>query len=130
MVWVISLLYFTSLAGTLVSFALIYSGAMPMIPELKLRLESLSWIDYGVTILVTLGNFAGAALLLLLRRQAYTLFVSVFALSIASVVYEIVVKNGWSDLKVLGLVGLAVGWSVKIAIILYTRSLTKAGVLK
>ena len=73
---------------------------------------------------------AGAILLFLLKRNAYICFLSAFILGIITTVFHIFFKNWLEVIGGAGLVGAAIGWSISIAIILYSKKLIKKEILK
>ena len=129
-VWVISIFYFISTGWTLLSFSLILSGAFPLNEAQREYFQAQTVFDYGSTTLIGLGNLTGAVLLLSLKRYAFHLFASAFGLGLILTGYQIVAKNWLGAIGGPGLVGAAIGWAISIAIILYSRSLIKSGVLR
>src|SRR5262245_66570970 len=93
LVWVIFVWYVLSAGYTLLSFALIFAGRVPLSAEASRYLGSLSPLDYTVTILALLLNVGGAVALLLLRGAAAYLFTAALLLNIASVALHALTKG-------------------------------------
>lgn len=129
-VWAIFILYFLSAAYTLLAFFLIYSGAIPLQPEQRAYFSQLTLFDHGISALIGTLNLAGAVTLFLLRRMAFNLFTTAFALGILTTVWHIVEKGWVAAIGSAGLVGAFFGWALAIAICVYTWRLGKAGVLR
>lgn len=130
LVWVISIFYFISAGWLLLSFALTFSGAIPMNEAQKEYFRAQTVFDYASATLLGLGNLTGVVLLLSLKRYAFHLFAGAFGLELILTGYQIVAKNWLGAIGGPGLVGAVIGWGISIAIILYSRSLIKSGVLK
>jgi uncharacterized membrane protein YjjP (DUF1212 family) len=91
--------------------------------------KSLTIIDILLTIVMGLLNFVGAIFLFLLRRSAFHLFLSAFALGLIMTIYQIIFKNWGATVTGPGLIGAIIAWGVAIAIILYVRKLIRAEIL-
>ncbi len=130
LVWVISICYFLSAGWTLLSVALILSGAMPPNEAQKQYFQSLSAFDHGSTIVISGANLLGAVFLFLLKKQAFYLFSGAFTVGIALTVIQIFTKNWLGAIGIPGFIGALLGWGIIVAIILYSRSLITKGVLR
>ena len=128
-VWAISIFFmFSAIIGTL-SFFVVLSGGLPMTDAQQRYFASLTFVDYVLTFLIALVNLCAAVLLFMLRRLAYGLFVATFVLGMLSVAWQIVARHWLSAMTIPGLIGAVIGWGLNIAVILYTRSLVRRGVL-
>ncbi len=125
LVWVITVFYFISAGWTLLSFALIYSGITPLNAAQVVYFKSQTIFDIFFTIVIGALNFMGAIFLFFLRRTAFHLFLSAFILSILMVVYHILSKDWLAAIGGPGLIGIIIGWTISVAVILYTRKLIK-----
>ena len=129
LVWVVFLWFVFSAGYTLLSFALIFSGRVPLSDQASRYLSSLSPLDYAVTILALLLNVVGAVALLLLRRSAPYLFSAALLLSIASVVLHALTKGLVTALGAGGPIGLILGYGVSALVCLYAWRLYARGIL-
>jgi FtsH-binding integral membrane protein len=130
LVWVISIFYFLSAGWTILSFLLILSGAFPMNEAQKEYFQSQSPVDYGSTFLIGTANLVGAVLLLLLKKPAFHLFATAFAVGLVLTGYQIFTKNWLGAIGGPGLIGAIIGWGISIAVIVYAKRLIDRGVLK
>lgn len=130
LVWVISIFYFVSAGWVLLSFALIFSGLIPLTDVQKTYFQAQTVFDYGSTALIGGANLVGAVLLFLLRRQAFPFFLTAFSFGLIQTLYQIVTKNWLGAIGGPGLVGAVIGWGISIAIIVYTWRLVSKGVLR
>src|SRR5262245_60969514 len=129
LVWVVFLWYVFSTGYTLLSFALIFSGRVPLSDEASRYLSSLSPLDYAVTILALLLNVVGAVALLLLRRSAPYLFSAALLLTVASLALHALTKGFVAALGAGGPVGLILGYGIAALVCLYAWRLYMRGVL-
>lgn len=128
-VWIISIFFFLSAGWTLLSFYLVYSGAIPLQPEQTAYFESLTPVDHGLTILLGLTNLGGAVALLLLRRAALYLFVGAFVLDTVMTIWHTLTKGWVAAIGGAGLVGMLIGYGLIVAVCIYVWKLKKSGVL-
>lgn len=129
LVWIISIFYILSAGWTILSFALIYSGSIPINEVQKAYFESQNIFDIILTLAMGSLNILGAILLFLLRRQAFHCFLTAFSLGILMTVYHIMFKNWLGAIGGPGLVGAVIGWIIGISIILYSNKLIKNEIL-
>lgn len=129
LVWVITIFYFISAGWTLVSFALINSGVIPLNEAQTAYFKSQTILDILFTIVIGVLNFLGAIFLFLLRRSAFYLFLSAFVFGMLMTVYHIFFKNWLAAIAGPGLIGAIIGWGIAIATILYARKLIRAEIL-
>ena len=128
-VWVISIFIFFSAAWTLLSFYLIYSGAIPLQPEQKAYFARLTSVDYSLTILLGITNLIGAVALFFLRRIAFYLFVGVLVLNSVMTLWHVLFKDWATAMGGAGLFGMLIGYGLIVAVCLYAWKLKKSGVL-
>jgi hypothetical protein len=114
---------------TLLSFALIFSGRVPVSAEASRYLSSLSSLDYTVTILALLLNVGGTVALLLLRRAAPYLFSAALLLNIVSVALHALMKGLVAALGAGGPIGLILGYGISVLVCLYAWRLYARGAL-
>lgn len=132
LVWVISIFYCFGAAFSLFSLALIpfmLSGAIPINDTQRTYFESQSFVDYGLTAVITLCNLTGAILLFMLRRQAIYFFATAFLSALCFTGYQIVAKNWFGAVGGAGMVGAFFGWGINLAIIGYVWSLVRKDIL-
>jgi hypothetical protein len=129
LVWVITIFYVISAGWTLLSFALIYSGGIPLNEAQASYFKSQTILDILFTIAIGSLNFIGVIYLFLLRRTAFYLFLSAFVFGMLMTVYHIFFKNGLGAIGSPGLIGAIIGWAISIAIIIYVRKLINRDIL-
>lgn len=130
LVWVISAFYVFSTAYTLLSFYLIWSGAITVSQPQRAYFAGLTVLDYLATIITGLLNLSGAIALFLLRRLALYLFLGGFSAGLVLSVAQALTLDWVAALPSGGLIGAILGWLIAIGIILYAWRLARAGVLK
>lgn len=128
-VWVVSSFYVLSAGWTLLSFALIFGGAIKITAAQQEYFASLTGVDWFFSLAIGIIGFSAAIFLFLLRRIAVALFSVALALNLALTTVH-VVRTNWSEaLGGAGLVGAVFGWLILVAVIVYARRLAKNGVL-
>jgi hypothetical protein len=128
-VWLIAAFYVLSAGWTLLSFALIFSGAIKINAVQEAYFASLTNIDWFFSLSIGVIGIAGAISVFLLRRLAVVLFSVALLLNFAVTAYQMARTNWTEALPSGGLFGALLGWLILVAVILYTRSLSKRGVL-
>lgn len=128
-VWVISLFFFISAGYTILSYALIYSGSVPLTAGQKAYFSSLSYFDHAAAVTIAFLNITAAVLLFRLKRLAPFFFLSAFFLGLLSFSYQIAAKNWLASINGAGLLGVVIGQLLLVAIIFYAFRLRKRGVL-
>ena len=129
LVWAIFIWYVFSAGYTLLSFALIFAGRVPLSAEASRYLSSLSPLDYTVTILALLLNLGGAVALLLLRQAAPHLFSAALLLNIVSVALHALTKGLVAALGTGGPIGLILGYGIAALVCVYAWQLYARGML-
>jgi hypothetical protein len=128
-VWIISAFYLLSAGWTLLSFALILSGAIKISPVQEVYFASLTSVDWFLSLSIGVIGVAGAISLFLLRRLAVVLFSLALALNLTFTMFQ-TMRTSWTEaLGGSGLFGVLLGWLILVAVILYTLRLSKKGVL-
>ena len=136
-VWVIFIYFVVSSAWGVLTRALIVLGVYPLSAEelAILQNQPIGGVLFGLGIMAL--NLAAAIWLWLLRRRAFDLFVAALALSVASVIWQLMMGGPLTTLLTrgtlvlaIGMFGLIVGWGITVAICLYTWSLRQSGVLR
>ena len=130
LVWVISMFYFISLGWVLFSFASMYFGFLPVNEARAAYFKSMTIIDILFTVIIYLLDFAGAIYLFLLKRGAFRLLLSSFALTLLRIVYLILFRNLLAAITYMLIIEVIIGWIITIAIILYIRKLVKTEMLR
>lgn len=128
-VWIIFIFYLLSAGWTLLSFALIFAGAINLNEAQRTYFASLSNIDWFLTLLIGVVGIAAAVSLFLLRRIAILLFSTALALNILLTAVQSFQTNWAEALGGPGLVGVLIGWVILVVILFYARGLAKKGVL-
>jgi hypothetical protein len=128
-VWVISAFYLLSAGWTLLSFALIFNGAIKVNSAQEAYFASLTSIDWFFSLSIAVIGLAGAISLFLLRRIALVLFALALVLNLALTVFQMIRTNRTEALGGAGLFGVLLGWAVLVAVILYTNVLRKRSLL-
>jgi hypothetical protein len=129
-VWIISLFYVLGAVATSLSFIEIFSGMVPLDQAHKIYFQSMTPFDWSLTAIIGLGNLVGAILLFILRRWAYFFFAGAFLISLLQEIYQVGARNLIGVLGIAAFVGSIIGYGINIAIIIYSRSLAKSGLLK
>jgi hypothetical protein len=129
-VWIISIFFMLSAGYTVLSYALIYSGSVPITPAQRAYFSSQTAIDNLATIGIASLNILGAIWLFRLRRAAPYFFLSAFVLSLLLFTYQIAAKNWLGAISGTGLVGVIIGQLLIIGVLVYSFRLRKLGVLK
>jgi hypothetical protein len=129
-VWIISIWLLFGVVGGIASVLIMHADILPMPPAQKQYFDSLTWVDYAMTVAVTVINGVGAVLFILLRRWAYYLFTAAFIIGVSSIGYQIATKHWLSAVGGAGLGGAIGGWMISLAIIFYARYLAKKRVLR
>ena len=130
LVWIISIFYFISAGWTMLSFLMLFTGAIPLNDAQREYFQAQSLIDYASTIIIGTANLVGAVLFLLLKKPAFHLFATAFSVGLLLTVYQIFTKDWLGAIGGPGLIGAAIGWSLNIAVIIYAKRLINRGVLK
>ena len=128
-VWAIAIAFFISAGWTLLSFYLIGSGLIPMGPAARAYFDSLSTFDYILTVLLGLAGFFGAITLFLLRKIAFYLFTGALIANSFLTIWHALSKGWIAAVGGTGLLAAMLGWSLLLAICIYSWKLTKKGVL-
>ncbi|MDA0238266.1 MAG: hypothetical protein O3B03_07110 [Proteobacteria bacterium] len=126
-VWLVSAFYLLSAGWTLLSFALIFGGAIKITAAQEAYFASLSGVDWFFSLAIGVVGFSAAVCLFLLRRVALALFPIALALNLAFTAVHVMRTNWAEALGGAGLVGALFGWLILVAVIVYTRRLAKRG---
>lgn len=129
LVWAVFLFYILSVGFTILSFALVLSGAVSVPPEQRAYLQSLSTFDWVVTVLTGALNVAGAIAIFLLRKVAFYLFSAAFVLVILQTLVHTVTTSFIAALGGSGAVGGLIGYGILFAVCIYAWRLRARGVL-
>jgi hypothetical protein len=136
-VWIISIfIVVTSIWGLLFQL-LIRVGAFPVPEQQQAMLRSQSTASVVLTLVLTFLNLVAAIWLWLLRKRAFDLFVTAFAVSLIGLAWQFIGVGPLSTLAGQGLLVLVVtifsaivGWGISLAICLYAWRLRQRGVLQ
>jgi hypothetical protein len=129
-IWAISIFFGVSAGWTLLSFALIRSGAVPLNAAQIAYFSSLGPVDYVFSIGIGLANLLGAISLLLLRKIAFYLFASGLAGNLLMTLWHVATKGWVAALGGAGLVGAIIGLGLLVIVCVYSRHLLQRGVLR
>ena len=128
-VWVVSAYYLLSAGWTLLSFALIFGGAIKITAAQEAYFASLTGIDWFFSLAIGVTDFSAAVCFFLLRRVAVALFSVALALNLAFTAFHVMRTNLSEALSGAGLLGVLFGWLILVAVIVYARRLAKGAVL-
>lgn len=136
-VWGIFIFYVISAAWALVVRLLVHLGTYPIPQEQMdiLRNQPTVSVLFGLAVIAL--NLVAAIWLWLLRRRAFDLFVAALVLSVASVLWQLMMGGPLATLMgkgvlvmAIGMFGLFVGWGLSFAVCLYAWRLRQRGVLR
>lgn len=128
-VWVFTFFFVISGIWTLLSLILTLGGATSMSAAQRTYLESLTFFDVALSTLIGLATLVGAVLLFLLKRAAFYFFVGSFLLNLLVSIRDGVSKSYGQAVGSNGLIGVLIGLAILAAACLYSRRLTRRGVL-
>jgi hypothetical protein len=129
-VWVITLYCFAGFGFTLLWFALVLFGAVPMSPEQRAYFTRLGPLEYGLSLGIAAVNLAGNILLFRLKKSAVPLLAANLALSLGFIPVHAATTNWSAAVGRPGWVGTFIGWAMLAGVVLYARHLRRAGVLR
>lgn len=130
LVWIISIFYFFSAGYTALASFLVYSRAIPLGPAEERYLSSLTALDIFVTVAVAGCNLVASILLLLLRRQAFHIYLTAFIITLFLTVQHTIAKGWVQALGDAGFVGAMIGYGISIAVITYAYRLNRRGITR
>jgi hypothetical protein len=104
-------------------------GFIRLNPAQQAYFNSLTTLDYNVTLLAGLANFFGAINLFFLRKIAFYLFAGGLTVNSLMFVWHALSKGWVAAMGGSGLLGATIGWGLLIAVCVYTWKLTRSGVL-
>lgn len=128
-VWLVFAFYVLAVIWTLLSFTLIFGGAITVAPEQKAYFESLTAFDWILSLAIGVIGVSAAVCLFLLRRVAIVLLSVALALNVAAIAVGIFWSNWAESLSSAGLVGALLGLVIDVAVILYAHRLAMREVL-
>ncbi len=111
------------------SFALLFSGALPLSSAQETYFAELGGFDYLSTFGLVLVTMVAAIQLFRLRKTSVPLFGVVLALSLGLAVLQIMTTNFTEAMPAAGLFGYALGLAVPASIFSYARKLRQRGLL-
>lgn len=124
-VWIISIFYLLSAGWTLLSFLLIFSGAIAINEAQRSYFASLGTFDWITTILIAVLGLSAAVSLFLLRKISVLLFGIALGVNIALTLFQTLRTNWVEAIGGPGLVGTIIGWVILVVVFLYARNLAK-----
>lgn len=98
-------------------------------PEKQAHYLNFTWVDWTATCLLAGVTLAGTVSLVLLKRVAATLFVSVLCINILILGYQLLLGAG-TGIAGTNLTSLVMGFGIYVLICIYSLSLRLTGVLK
>ena len=128
-VWAVCIFYGLSSIWTAYALWMTLQGAVPLTEGQRQYFATLTLLDHALTLLCSALTLAGAVMLFVLRRRAFHLLASGFAVGVILTAYQ-TATHGW--LRAMGgpgLVGALMGWAMAIWILTYVHGLGKRGVL-
>lgn len=128
-VWLISTFFFISAFWTLLSFYLINFDFITVPIETKQYLNSFTFQDYFITIVIGFINILAAIYLLLLKKVSFYLFCSSLIINTFFTFLHVINKGFLKALSSGGLIGTIIGYGILIGVCLYSRKLIKSNVL-
>ena len=129
LVWAVFLFYVLSVGSTVLSFFLIFSGAITVTPEQAVYFGNLSVFDLVVTALTGFLNVAGAIAIFRLRKIAFHLFATAFIFVILQTLVQTTTTNFVAALGGPGAVGALIGYGILLAVCIYAWKLKGRGVV-
>lgn len=129
LVWTVFLFFLFSVGYTALSFYLVYSGSVRVMPDQAAFFSSLSVFDHTMTVVIAALNIAGAISLFLLRKIAFHFFAASLIIGILATVVHAMTKNFLVALGGSGAVGMIIGYGISIAVCVYAWKLKARGVL-
>jgi hypothetical protein len=131
-VWVISIWYTISFVVASLLAYMTFSGLIPSTPQLKAYIGGLTTIDYVFTVVQPLLSLSAAAALFLLRKQATYLFWLLFAVGVASHVWQFDLRSGAAGTNSTpgGSMGVFFAMGIQLAICVYVVNLKRQGTLR
>ncbi len=128
-IWVIAIFYMVGTAWTFLSLYLVLSGSIPVNEAQRRYFDSFTLGDYVLLFGTSAINLAGAVSLFLLRKVALYLFLTGFAISVVTTLFEALTTN-WTQAIGGGAVGIVLGYAIAIAVCLYVWRLARQGRLR
>lgn len=129
-VWAISIFFVVSAAWTLLSFYLIYSGAVPLNAAQEAYFDSLTGLDYFSMVVLAIVNISAAVSLFLLRKVAFYLFTYGLIANVFMTLWHMVSKDWAGAIGGAGLVGAAFGLGSVAIVCVYSWRLIQRHVLR
>jgi putative exporter of polyketide antibiotics len=130
LVWVISVFYMLITGFTIISFLLVFGGAIPLTDAQKASFDSLHVFDFLLSLALASLHVVGTLFLFLLRRLAYHCFLAAFCIGLINAIFQNSFQNWLGGFAASELVGTVIAWLIGIAIIFYSKNLIKKGILK
>lgn len=129
-VWVITILYGVSTLWSLVSLYLIATNRIPMDDATRAYWQHQSIFDYTISVLNSALSLIALAFFFFMRVRAIAYMLAALVVSVIGTVYQLAAKNIAAVLAGPGLIGLAIGFLLWLAVIWYANRLRKAGRLR
>ena len=129
-VWAISICFFISAGWSLLSLLLIRAGTLPLTAAQVAYFDSLTVLDYVLSVGIGLANFVGAVALFLLRKVSFYLFASSLGANALLTLWHVTTKGWVAALGGAALVGAVIGFGLLIAVCVYSRHLLQQGILR
>ena len=129
-VWIIFVFYVFSAASTLISYFLLFSGAINIPEEQKQYMANLTFADHALTFLMGTVNLVAAVLFFRLKKVSAYLFPASFVVGLLMTLWHVATKGWLTAMGGSGLIGALFGWAIAGAVCAYAWRLRKNGVLK
>lgn len=109
---------------------MIHAGSVQLDAAQVAYFDSLTALDYVITVGIGVANFLAAIALFLLRRIAFYLFASALVGNILLTFWHVATKGWVAALGGVGLVGAVTGLGLLVVVCIYSRRLLERGVLR
>jgi hypothetical protein len=124
-------IFFTLWPGwTLLSLLLVSTGVVPLTPAQVAYFDSLSPLDYVLSVSIGLTSIGGAITLFLLRRVAFHLFAAALGAKLLLTCWRVAADGFVGALGNAALFGAVIGLGLLFAVVAYSRRLLQHGVLR
>ena len=128
-IWGFALFFCFSTIWSALPLVLIKAGIWSLPPAQKVYMDSLSAMDFAVTLLIALANLGGAVTLFFLRKIAFHFFAAALAANVLLTAWKIA-TNGWE--QTVGSAGIGstlIGWAMLVGVCVYIWRLSKEDLL-
>ena len=129
-VWVITVFYVLSIGFSVLSVALLFSGALPLTPAQRTYFANLGPFDYMMSLGLGLLTLTATIFLFALRKVAVPLFAASLFFNLGFSIVHATTTVWARAMGGSGLIGALIGWAILGIVALYARHLRQLGVLR